>query len=115
MTSISQLDNLVEIIVDKDIYNDEITSKVLYWLSGDFIITREKIMGTSNEKIMLSYSNSLSKDDFKKLKARLSRLFIDQKTREIVRQETHDIRNILYVKAFANSDSFVEFDFSNER
>ena len=35
---------------------------------------------------------------------------IDDALRYAIEKETHDIRNILYVKAFSNIDNFTEYD-----
>ncbi len=105
-------DNVVTVIADTAIYNDSVISKVLYWLSAEFIITRENVSDSTRQKITLTAAKEFTSVELEKMKARLSRDFADYKTREIVRQETQDIRNILYVKAFANSDDFVEFNFS---
>ena len=40
---------------------------------------------------------------------------IDYKNRDLVINETKDIRNILYVKAFANNDDFEDFNLVSEK
>ena len=39
---------------------------------------------------------------------------IDYKNRDLITNETKDIRNILYVKAFANNDDFEDFNLASE-
>ena len=39
---------------------------------------------------------------------------IDYKNRDLIMHETKDIRNILYVKAFANNDDFEDFNLVSE-
>ena len=36
------------------------------------------------------------------------------KNRDLITNETKDIRNILYVKAFANNDDFEDFNLASE-
>jgi len=48
------------------------------------------------------------------LKEKLNRYFIDFKTRDIVNHETQNIRDILYIKAFANNDDFEDYNLIGE-
>lgn len=108
-------DNLIVLYVDTKIYNDNVISKVLYWLSKDYIISRKHIAGSANQKICFNKINGIiSEKEFYDVKERLNRDFIDFKTRQIIDDETKDLRNILFVKAFANRDDFIEFDFSDK-
>lgn len=111
MVNITLTDSNTVIVVDTTIYNDKVISKVLYWYADDFIITRENI-AADRQKIVFTAKNNFTPEKSEIIKSRLSRDFVDYKTREIIQQETQDIRNILYVKAFANCDDFVEFDFT---
>lgn len=43
----------------------------------------------------------------------LSDKFIDYKNRQIILEETRNLRELYFAKAFANSDSFVEFNFND--
>ncbi len=112
MTDI-QLDSQGRIVlcVDLSIYNERIVDKVLYWWSGDYIITRTNRSGTTLQMITLTASEPISSEKFESISRKISANFIDYKNREIVESETRDLRNILYAKAFANSDDFVEFEF----
>ncbi len=112
MTDI-QLDSQGRIVlcVDLSIYNERIVDKVLYWWSGDYIITRTNRSGTTLQMITLTASEPISSEKFESISRKISANFIDYKNREIVESETRDLRNILYAKAFSNSDDFVEFEF----
>ena len=60
------------------------------------------------------YANGIRTYFFREIESisrKINANFIDYKNREIVESETRDLRNILYAKAFANSDDFVEFEF----
>ena len=106
-------DNRIELIVDTSIYSDNVITKFLYWLTENFIITRENITDSSNQRIILKKTErAITDEEFETLRVQLSQSIVDYKNREIIHEETKDIRNILYVKAFANSDDFIELDFS---
>ena len=99
--------------VDKSIYNESTIDKVLYWWGGDYIITRRNTPGTTVQTIIISASNPITQEAFHKIRKKLSADFVDYKNRAIIASETRDLRNILYAKAFANSDDFVEFEFKD--
>lgn len=108
-----QLDSQGHVVlcVDLSIYNERIVDKVLYWWSGDYTITRINCSGTTLQTIALAASEPVSLEKFEMIARKLSADLIDYKNRAIVESETRDLRNILYAKAFANSDDFVEFEF----
>lgn len=112
MTDI-QLDSQGRVVlcVDLSIYDERIVDKVFYWWSSDYIITRTNCSGTTLQTITLTASEPVSPEKFKSISRKLSADFIDYKNRAIIESETRDLRNILYAKAFANSDDFVEFEF----
>lgn len=112
MTDI-QLDSQGRVVlcVDLSIYNEQIVDKVLYWWSDDYVITRINRSGTTLQTITFAASEPVSSEKFKSIARKLSADFIDYKNRAIIETETRDLRNILYAKAFANSDDFVEFEF----
>ena len=100
-------------LVDKKIFSDEVLSKVLYWFSTDFIISRNSI-SDSVEKITLHLIKSDGIIDKDSLQLQLSQNFTDYKLREIIQKETKDIRNILYIKAFANYNGDEDIDIMEE-
>lgn len=112
MTDI-QLDSQGRVVFDVDlsIYNERIVDKVLYWWSGDYTIARTNRSGTTLQTITLTASEPISPEKFEPISRKLSADFIDYKNRAIIESETRDLRSILYAKAFANSDDFVEFEF----
>ena len=97
--------------VDLSVYDERIVDKVLYRWSGDYTITRMNRPGTSLQTIALTPTVPISPEKFKSIERKLSADFIDYKNRAIIESETRDLRSILYAKAFANSDDFVEFEF----
>ncbi|WP_273081481.1 His-Xaa-Ser system protein HxsD [Alistipes ihumii] len=112
MTDI-QLDSRGRVVlsVDLSIYDEHIVDKTLYRWSGDFVITRINCPNTTLQTITFAASEPISPNTFKAMARKLSDDFIDYKNRAIIESETRDLRSILYAKAFANSDDFVEFKF----
>ena len=94
--------------IDKRIYNDSVISKVVYWLSGDYKIVRTTL-DEFTEKIDFVPNNSDS-DSINQFENRFFQSLNDFKLRQIVANETRDIKTILYAKAFAESDDLSEED-----
>lgn len=94
----------IEFKVDLAIYSDSVISRVLYWLTADFIVERKEIPPQCQQiNLMLKHNADLmTKSEALKYRAEIAQMFSDFKVREIVRKETDGIRNILYLKAFAN-------------
>lgn len=112
MTNISKTNNGdIVISVDTTIYDNWVIDKVLYWLSVDYIITRKNNIDTNIQVITLSPKEGHKQVDYNVIKEKLSNDFIDFKNRQTIARETANIRDLLFAKAFANSDDFVEFSF----
>lgn len=88
--------------IDSDIYSKEVVTKVVYWLSRDFTIMQGK--EGNNWTLYLENPNAVDWDEVKK---RLSQLLADYQMREVITAETKDIRNILFIKAFANVEELL--------
>ena len=100
---------LFSIDIDRQIFNDEVISKTVYWQSADFVIDRE--VKSIVETITFQTSNdNNSKIDIELVMSRFYQKLNDFKLRQIIEEETKDIRTILYVKAFANNDNFEEYE-----
>ena len=114
MTDICQRDNGdIVVTVDTSIYDNWVIDKVLYWLSRDYIITRKDDESNHCQMVTLSLKDGHKQVDFNLVKERLSNDFIDYKNRQTIARETANIRDLLFAKAFANSDDFVEFSFQD--
>lgn len=96
------------ITVDKRIYSDSVISKAVYWLSGDFSIARRLIDGIAEEIIATSLGD-VAESEFE-FESRLMQALNDFKLRQIVADETRDIKTILYAKAFAEDEDLSEED-----
>lgn len=90
----------MEILIDRRIYTDSCISKAVYSLSGDYSISRN-IIDDNTEKITIEAMNENNQGYIKNL---LLQALNDYKLRQIIEEETHDIRTILYAKAFCDFD-----------
>ena len=93
--------------IDRKIFDDAAISKAIYWLSGEYTFQR-KLRGdieliTITPKLGVGKSEQDMEFEF------LDKLN-DYKLRSIIDIETHDIRTILYAKAFADDDALSESD-----
>ena len=92
--------------IDRRIYSDECISKALYSLADRYNVERSLLSET--EEIL----NIIPKSEASEAKARsvLFSCLNDYKLRCIIEHETHDIRTILYAKAFTDCDDITEED-----
>ena len=88
--------------IDADIYFKGVITKVVYWLSRDFTIMQN--IDGQDWMLSLESQNVVNCDDVKR---RLSQLLTDYQMREVITAETKDIKNILYIKAFANVEELL--------
>lgn len=88
--------------IDSDVYSKEVVAKVVYWLSRDFTIMQS--LEGNNWTLSLESHNAVAWD---KVKKHLSQLLTDYQMREVITSETKDIRNILFIKAFANVEELL--------
>ena len=92
----------MKILIDRNIYSDECISKCVYSLSEVFQFN-SKLEGNIESIELNPAKGSISDED-------AERLFLqklnDFKLRQIVAEETKDVRTILYAKAFADYEDF---------
>lgn len=100
----------MEVNVDRRIYNDSVISKVIYWLSGDYVISRS-LIDENTEKISILIKNLREEEE--NLNEKFHNLLNDFKLRDIIAQETRDIKTILYAKAFADDENLSEDDITD--
>ena len=103
----------VELSVDRSIYDDWVIDKVLYWWSDEYIITRNNSDDLRIQTIILTPKSTSAARDANLVIKKISNDFIDYKNRQTIAKETANIRDLLFAKAFANSDDFVEFTFQD--
>ena len=106
-------ENQIRFSVDLTIYNEKVISKVLYWLTDQYLIYWQRISDTKQDIVLEKKSSIINDQEFKFLKGKINQDFIDYKNRDIIIEETKNIRDILYVKAFANNDQFEDFNLMN--
>lgn len=93
--------------IDRRIYNDSVISKAIYWLSGDYLIVRSLLNDITESISITTKSGSISEQE---LEVKLLQTLNDFKLRQIVADETRDIKTILYAKAFAEDEDLSEED-----
>lgn len=94
----------MKIIVDRNIYSDSVISKVVYWLSSEYVIKR--LSDTNNENIEIN----VDPKNAEKIETKFFQMLNDYKLREVIAKETKEIKTILYAKAFADDENFSEDD-----
>lgn len=90
----------MELNIDKNVYTDACISKAIYSLSKDYAICRSL---EHNTEIFSVIPLGNQKDE-NQIKADIFNALNDYKLRQIIEDETHEIRTILYAKAFADFD-----------
>lgn len=103
------MNSTFSIEIDKLIYDDAVISKAIYWHTADFVIDRIS-NGNLETIIFKAKKKEISEAEKENILQKFNQDLNDYKLRQIVNQETNDIRTILYVKAFSNNDNFVEYE-----
>lgn len=110
----SKIENNTLIIeVDTSIYGEAVICKTLYWLTPNFVISRSKGSSENIQRVELKLKKDTPNYNWDNLVSDLSDKFIDYKNRQIILEETRNLRELYFAKAFANSDSFIEFNFKD--
>lgn len=94
--------------IDRTIYDDTVISKAVYWHTENFVIDR--VANENSETVTFQSKNELSETEKENVLQKFNQDLHDNKLRQIIEQETKDIRTILYVKTFANSDDFEDYE-----
>ena len=92
--------------IDKRIYTDNCIAKTVYSLSDTYVIQRTFL--SDNEEMIDIISKQSKPDDV--IKAELLCRLNDYLLRSIIEDETHEIRTILYAKAFSDFNDIDEKD-----
>ena len=88
--------------IDRQIYSDACISKVVYWLSDQYAIERGL---NGNSEVLSITRNDGQPIEKNQLQAQILQMLNDYKLRQIIDDETRDIRTILYAKAFADDEN----------
>lgn len=97
----------MKIVIDKNIFSDSVISKVVYWMSSEYVIRRSSEANIETIEINVDNKNA------KKIEEKFFQLLNDYKLREIIARETKEIKTILYAKAFADDEDFSEDDITD--
>ncbi len=103
-------DNKIQLTIDITLFNDTVITKTLYWIQSDFFVFWNSLSNNIANIVLEKKAGLISEEEFLKLKNQINQNLIDFKTRDIVNQETKNIRDILYIKAFANGDEFEDYN-----
>lgn len=96
--------------IDTSIFSDSVITKALYWYAESFIIYWSRKNDNIYEINLELKPNANHLYTFENVTIKFNQDLIDYKNRDLIVCETKDIRNILYVKAFANNDDFEDFN-----
>lgn len=94
------------ICIDRRIYPDDCISKSIYALADKYVIKRT-ILNEKEEKLFILTKGTV---DDPIIEEDIIKCLNDFKLRSIIEKETHDIRTILYAKAFAECDDIAVDD-----
>lgn len=103
-------ENKCQFSFDASVFSESVVLKVLYWLTDDYLIYYKSTDDHIQIIILEKKDEFISEDEFRILKENINQRFIDFKNRDIIIQETKNIRDILYIKAFANNDDYEDFN-----
>lgn len=103
-------ENKIHVSVDLTIFNEQVISKTLYWLTEPYFIYWQTISGKIQEITLEKKNGSINNEEFRLLHEKMNQDFIDYKNRDIILNETKNVRDILYIKAFANNDEFEDYN-----
>lgn len=90
----------MELRIDRNIYSDACISKAIYSLSKDYAISRN--LEGNIERLNIIPLGDMQEQC--RIEAQIFNTLNDYKLRQVIEDETHDIRTILYAKAFADFD-----------
>lgn len=103
-------ENKIQLTVDNMVFNNTVITKTLYWIHCDYFVFWNSLKDNLEFIILEKKDGLISEEEFFKLKDQVNQNLIDFKTRDIVNRETKNIRDILYVKAFANGEDFEDYN-----
>jgi len=111
MVSFDQIaGNKIQLKIDLNVFNNAVITKTLYWIQSDYFVFWNTLDENKENIILEKKIGLISDEEFLKLKNQINQGLIDFKTRDIVNQETKNIRDILYIKAFAHGEDFEDYN-----
>jgi His-Xaa-Ser system protein HxsD len=94
----------IQIKIDRSLYSSEVVHKCLYWYANKYSVE----IKTEGNSFIIYLSNHNKEYDIKSVVSKIKTDLVDFKTREIISNETKNIREMLVAKAFAHNDEFEE-------
>ena len=111
MISFNQISKTkIQLSINLNAFNDSVITKVLYWIQSDYLIFWNSLDDNVANITLEKKKGFISEEEFIKIKNQINQDLIDFKTRNIISQETKNIRDILYIKAFANGEDFEDYN-----
>lgn len=103
----------INYFADERLFSKEAILKTLYWYGDRFISTVNYSSGFYHLK--LEPITSISEDEIKSAFSKLSQDLIDFQLRQLIHQETQNIRDLITAKAFSDGalDNLPEGDISD--
>lgn len=99
----------IKLAIDGELYSSAVIYKCFYWFGDKYVVDilfdKETV---SFEVTIRPKDGKFGPEDVERLTEKVKCDLIDFKTREIIIQETRNIREILVAKAFAHGDEFDE-------
>jgi His-Xaa-Ser system protein HxsD len=90
--------NELHLLIEKEIYNEDVLHKCFYWYGANFIV---EIENHSKEYFSICLQTKNESENWNDIVEKIKGDLIDFKLRDIVTKETKTIRELLIAKAFA--------------
>jgi His-Xaa-Ser system protein HxsD len=103
-------ENKIQVKISANVFNEVVITKTLYWLQNNYFVFWNQDDNIIQNIILEKKNGLITDEEFFKIKDQLNQDLIDFKTRDIITQETKNIRDILYIKAFANGEDFEDYN-----
>lgn len=95
----------IQIQIDNRLYSAEVIHKCFYWYRDKYAIE----INTGQDSFIITISDPKIEWNIESMIRKIKADLIDFKTREIITNETMNIREMLIAKAFAHNDEFDEY------
>jgi His-Xaa-Ser system protein HxsD len=109
MDVIVATDELIQFIVDGEIYSETVIFKTIYWLAPIASFDISKFPPKSFLITARPNTASFSEEIKKEIEIQLRKGLVDFKVRDLINQETNSVRSMIIAKAFDN-DGFLDIE-----
>ncbi len=96
--------NTLQLIIDNTLYSSEVVYKCFYWYGGEYSVK----INIEQNSFVVNLSGPKKEWNIESIVSKIKTDLIDFKTREVIFNETKNIRELLIAKAFAHNDEFEE-------